>query len=183
MKYLKTFESFDQKQKVGVEELAAEILKLAGKNVTPKQVEQSVEKAAEEGKEAQAQAEKTETTDEPTNESDIMHMAGDFLNQWWDLMCQKAYNPEAAEYGPTLTAFGAWVATLVVAAGSATAVWKIGKAIKGLFKGKEVDYTQFCADWSKKNSVDLSKVDIDSEEGKKVMAKCLADFEKSGGKI
>lgn len=176
MRYLKTFESFSGDNKETVD-LAAEILAMAGENVTPQDVEKSVEDSIEEAPQAQAQGQ-AQGQGQAQNES-----VSEFLTWWWDIMTQQQYNPGTLDYGMTLAAYGAWLATLASTGLAATGIYKMGKAIKGLFKNKEVDFTEFVKNWSEKNNVDLSKVDLNTEEGKKIMAKMYKDFKDAGGKI
>jgi len=179
MRYLKTFENFGggDKQQKGTVELAAEILAMAGKKVTPQELEAKIEDAAEAG-EAQSGEEKVQAQNESV---------GDFLNWWMEIMSQQQYNPGTLDYNMTLSAYGAWLATLVTGglstALAATGIYKVGKAIKGLFKGKEVDFTEFVKEWCEKNNIDLSKVDLNTEEGKEIMARMYKDFEAAGGKL
>ena len=174
MRYLKTFESFGENNQGSSAELAADILAMAGEDVTPQEVEQSVEDAIESG-EAQSQGqEEVQIQNESVSE---------FLNWWWELMNQTQYNPGTLDYNITLTAFGAWLATLASTGLAATGIYKVGKAIKGLFNGKEVDFTEFVDGWCKKNNVNLTEVDLNTEEGKQVMARMYKDFEKAGGKL
>ncbi len=181
MRYLKTFESFAGHEE-DCAQVAAEILSMAGEDVTAQEVEQSVKVALAEG---EAQTEEGDPEEgEYTNES-VM----EFLNWWWDLLTQtqQTYGGEGWHKELTGPAVAAWLATLAVAGtvgGAITySIYKVGKAIKGMFGSKEVDFTEFVEKWCKKNGVELAKIDVNSEEGKKIMARMLADFKASGGKI
>jgi hypothetical protein len=179
MRYLKKFESFNENKQEPLE-LAAEILAMVGKKVTPEEVESKIEAAVKDG-ESQSEGEEGEKV-QVQNES-----VSEFLTWWTDIMSQQQWNPGTLDYNMTVSAFGAWLATIATGAVStalaATGIYKVGKAIKGLFKGKEVDYTEFVKEWCKKNNVDLSKVDLNTEEGKQIMARMYKDFEAAGGKI
>jgi len=174
MRYLKTFENFGENNQQGAAELAAEILSMAGEDVTAQEVEQSVENAVEAG-ESQSQGQEEIQVQ---NES-----VGEFLSWWWDIMNQQQYNPGTLDYNITLPAYGAWLATLASPVLAATGIYKVGKAIKGIFKGKEVDFTEFVSNWCTKNNLDLAKIDLNTEEGKAIMARMYKDFKDSGGKI
>ena len=174
MRYLKTFESFGENKQEGAAELAAEILAMAGENVTPQEVEKSVEDAIESG-EAQSQGQEEVQIQ---NES-----VGEFLNWWWELLTQQQYNPGQAAYDISFTAFGAWLATIASTGLGLIGIHKVGKSIKGLFKGKEIDFTEWAANWAENEGIDLSKVDLNTEEGKQIMARMYKDFEKDGGKL
>ena len=158
MKYLKTFEGYEGKEeKKETTEIISDILSIAGdKKVNPIDIEKSVEKSIK----GDAQSK-----DEVKNES-----VNDFLSFWWDLMSQTQYFSDSGDV-PTLTAVGAWLATLVTTGLSATGIYKAGNAIKGLFGGKKVDFTNFVNSWCKKNDFELSDLDPKTEDGKKLKAK------------
>lgn len=174
MRYLKTFESFGENKQEGAAELAADILAMAGEDVTTQEVEKSVEDAIEKGESQSQGQEEVQFQNESVSE---------FLSWWWELMNQQQYNPGTLDYNMTLSAFGAWLATLASTGLAATGIYKVGKAIKGIFGGKEVDFNEFVDGWCKKNNVDLSKVDLNTEEGKQIMARMYKDFKKDGGKL
>jgi hypothetical protein len=171
MKYLKKFESFDQNKTEDTIELASEILAIAGEKVSPEEVEKSIEDSIESSEEVQSQ-----------NES-----VSEFLTWWWDIMTQTAWNPGQLDYTLTLSAYGAWLATIasvgVGGYGTIKGISKIGNKIKGLFKGKEIDFTDFTEKWCKKEGINLKDIDLSTEEGKKIMARMYQDFKKSGGRI
>jgi hypothetical protein len=173
MRYLKKFESFNE-NKQEPSELAAEILAMVGKKVTTEEVESKIEAAAKDGESQSEEGEKVQVQNESVSE---------FLTWWTDIMSQQQWNPGTLDYDMSLAAYGAWLATLASTALSVTGIYKVGKAIKGLFKGKKVDFTEFVKEWCKKNNVDLSKVDLNTEEGKQIMVRMYKDFEAAGGKI
>lgn len=187
MRYLKTFENFGSSDKMEVAELASEILSMAGEDVSPQEVVVSVEDAAE-GGEAQSHDQGGQAQAEMRMQNESVM---EFLNWWWDLLTQTEYVHQGTSSGNsyelTLPAYGAWLATLAAggaaAVGTTLGIKKIGKAIKGIFNGKEVDFTEFVDKWSKQNGIELTQVDLTSEEGKQIMSKMYTDFKKAGGKI
>ena len=174
MRYLKTFESFGGGQE-DCTQIVAEILAMAGEDVTPQEIEQSVEVALEKGAQMQAQVH---------GQAQFMgESVQEILMSWWDLMNQVHYSPDTAEYESTLGAYGAWLATLVSSGVIGWSIYKLGKKIKGLFGRKEVDFNEFVEKWLSKNGKQLEEIDFKSKEGKALMAKMLTDFKSSGGKI
>ena len=194
MRYLKTFESFGGGQE-DCTQIVAEILAMAGEDVTPQEIEQSVEVALEKGAQGQAQVQgqaqmQAQVYGQAQMQAQVQGQAQfmgesvqEILMSWWDLMNQVHYSPDTAEYESTLGAYGAWLATLVSSGVSGWSIYKLGKKIKGLFGRKEVDFNEFVEKWLSKNGKQLEEIDFKSKEGKALMAKMLTDFKSSGGKI
>jgi len=192
MRYLKTFESFGGGQE-DCTQIAAEILAMAGEDVTPQEIEKSVEASLEKGAQVQAQAQmgvQGQAQMYAPGQAQAQMQAQflgesvqEILMSWWDLMNTVHYSHGTAEYEMTLGAVGAWLATLVSIPLSGWSIYKLGKKIKGLFGGKEVDFNEFVEKWLSKNGKQLVEIDFNSEEGKSLMAKMLTDFKNSGGKI
>jgi len=194
MRYLKTFESFGGGQE-DCTQIVAEILAMAGEDVTPQEIEQSVEVALEKGAQGQAQVQgqaqmQAQVHGQAQMQAQVQGQAQfmgesvqEILMSWWDLMNQVHYSHDTAEYESTLGAYGAWLATLVSGGVIGWSIYKLGKKIKGLFGGKEVDFNEFVEKWLSKNGKQLEEIDFKSKEGKALMAKMLTDFKSSGGKI
>ena len=194
MRYLKTFESFGGGQE-DCTQIVAEILAMAGEDVTPQEIEQSVEVALEKGAQGQAQVQgqaqmQAQVYGQAQMQAQVQGQAQfmgesvqEILMSWWDLMNQVHYSPDTAEYESTLGAYGAWLATLVSSGVIGWSIYKLGKKIKGLFGRKEVDFNEFVEKWLSKNGKQLEEIDFKSKEGKALMAKMLTDFKSSGGKI
>ena len=194
MRYLKTFESFGGGQE-DCTQIVAEILAMAGEDVTPQEIEQSVEVALEKGAQGQAQVQgQAQMQAQVHGQAQVqaqVHGQAQFMGEsvqeilmsWWDLMNQVHYSPDTAEYESTLGAYGAWLATLVSSGVIGWSIYKLGKKIKGLFGRKEVDFNEFVEKWLSKNGKQLEEIDFKSKEGKALMAKMLTDFKSSGGKI
>jgi hypothetical protein len=190
MRYLKTFESFGGGQE-DCTQIAAEILAMAGEDVTPQEIEKSVETSLEKGAQGQAQAQMGAQGQAQMGAQGQAQMQAQFMGEsvqeilmsWWDLMNTVHYSHDTAEYEMTLGAIGAWLATLVSGGVIGWSIYKLGKKIKGLFGGKEVDFNEFVEKWLSKNGKQLVEIDFKSKEGKSLMAKMLTDFKNSGGKI
>ena len=184
MRYLKTFESFGGGQE-DCTQIVAEILAMAGEDVTPQEIEQSVEVALEKGAQGQAQVHgQAQMQAQVQGQAQFMgESVQEILMSWWDLMNQVHYSYDTAEYESTLGAYGAWLATLVSSGVIGWSIYKLGKKIKGLFGRKEVDFNEFVEKWLSKNGKQLEEIDFKSKEGKALMAKMLTDFKSSGGKI
>jgi len=194
MRYLKTFESFGGGQE-DCTQIVAEILAMAGEDVTPQEIEQSVEVALEKGAQGQAQVQgqaqmQAQVHGQAQMQAQVQGQAQfmgesvqEILMSWWDLMNQVHYSHDTAEYESTLGAYGAWLATLVSSGVIGWSIYKLGKKIKGLFGRKEVDFNEFVEKWLSKNGKQLEEIDFKSKEGKALMAKMLTDFKSSGGKI
>ena len=194
MRYLKTFESFGGGQE-DCTQIVAEILAMAGEDVTPQEIEQSVEVALEKGAQGQAQVQgqaqmQAQVQGQAQMQAQVQGQAQfmgesvqEILMSWWDLMNQVHYSPGTAAYESTLGACGAWLATLVSSGVVGWSIYKLGKKIKGLFGRKEVDFNEFVEKWLSKNGKQLEEIDFKSKEGKALMAKMLTDFKSSGGKI
>ena len=194
MRYLKTFESFGGGQE-DCTQIVAEILAMAGEDVTPQEIEQSVEVALEKGAQMQAQVQgqaqmQAQVQGQAQMQAQVHGQAQfmgesvqEILMSWWDLMNQVHYSPSTAAYESTLGACGAWLATLVSSGVVGWSIYKLGKKIKGLFGRKEVDFNEFVEKWLSKNGKQLEEIDFNSKEGKALMAKMLTDFKSSGGKI
>lgn len=184
MRYLKTFESFGGGQE-DCTQIVAEILAMAGEDVTPQEIEQSVEVALEKGAQMQAQVQgQAQMQAQVHGQAQFMgESVHEILMSWWDLMTQVHYSYGTIVKEPTLGAIGAWLATLVSSGVTGWSIYKLGKKIKGLFGRKEVDFNEFVEKWLSKNGLQLEEIDFKSKEGKALMAKMLTDFKSSGGKI
>jgi len=182
MRYLKTFESFGGGQE-DCTQIAAEILAMAGEDVTPQEIEKSVEASLEKGAQGQAQAQMGAQGQAQMQAQFLGESVQEILMSWWDLMNTVHYSHGTAEYEMTLGAYAAWLATLVSGGVIGWSIYKLGKKIKGLFGGKEVDFNEFVEKWLSKNGKQLVEIDFKSKEGKSLMAKMLTDFKNSGGKI
>ena len=181
MKYIKTYENFEgnepndsNKKELTPEEVTAkvaEIVKLAtGKNVTPEQIQNEVEK---------------ESTEGPRNES-IM----DIFHHLVELTGRTTFSYETGTT-PAIEAVGAFLALaasgIVATIGTIAGLFglkKLGKKIIGSFskdgKEQQVDFEQEVSNYSKKKNIDLSKMDPNTEEGKKNLAEMLRDLQQRG---